>query len=337
MIEMIEDERKAWLEWRRQGLGASDVANIIAGSYGGLYAVVADKLGLLEEQDATPEMERGLAWEARIADAIQALTGLYVVGEQAWVAHRGIPHHRATVDGFLHNQPEASISDVDVVLEIKTQGMFVRTPWERHEAQVRWQMHVTDCSRALIAVATIDDDESGEGEFCNVLVRWVERDPVIEAEMIEAAENAWGWITKGELPPPETASALELVKKLNATVRKDADAKDLTEVEADVIRLSEIKAAIKTVEDEAKALEARIRHFVGDASKGTTPAGWKVSVSAPRKALDETEALKAFPLLTKTVLDKDAVLEAHGKTALDPFKFPVGARSLTITKPKDFS
>ena len=95
---MSDDEKR--LQWRREGVTATDVADAAAGTYGGMYGVVARKLGRVTVEQ-NEQMARGHRWQPVIADAVHVLTGLYVVGEETWCQCTGDDRWRATVDGFL--------------------------------------------------------------------------------------------------------------------------------------------------------------------------------------------------------------------------------------------
>ena len=68
MTDLATDEDR-WLDWRKGGITATDVADAAQGTYGGAYGVVARKLGLItvEQNNA---MRRGHIWQPRIADAV---------------------------------------------------------------------------------------------------------------------------------------------------------------------------------------------------------------------------------------------------------------------------
>lgn len=322
----------AWIQWRRAGVTATDVADAFAGTYGGAYSVVAKKLGY-EHVEPTAEMQRGHDWQPVIADAVHTLTGWYVVGEETWCANADDDRWRATVDGFLAPEAEVSIDDVTAVLEVKTRGVGVRPNRDRWATQMQWQMLVTGMGRALLAEATIDD---AVNECRGVRLEWVEADPYLQAQLVELAETIWGHMQAGTLPDPDTPSALESVKQVTAHADPDAETVDLTDLEADVARFADIKAAEKAVGDERKLLEARIRNTLGEATKGALD-GFKVSLSKPRRILTdaaEAELLAAHPEFAVERLDKDRV-KAQDKDLYDSFTQPVGARSLIVTPKGD--
>lgn len=338
------DDRAEWLAWRK--IGASDIAAMVHGIYGGQYAVVANLLGHdTELGDNLDEKHRGLAWETRIADAVQALSGMYVIGEQARITHRDHPHHTATVDGFLAWVSEASIADVAALLEIKTVHEFADMHWDRWATQVRWQMHCADVDRALIVAVKMDTitvpgpggDEIEVETFGGLYRRWVDRDLELEADLADLADETWAHVQAGALPDPDCPSALPYVRKLTAiadTAKKPAPV-DLDSIAGQVERFGLIKAAKKAAEDEHSQLYSLIAHRLGPDRAGVTTSGWRVSFSAPSKQIDEAALLAMYPWCTKPVFDRAAAEQILGKKAVEAFKAPTGHRTLTIKPPKE--
>ncbi len=323
------DDDQAWREWRLAGITASDIAMAVSGRYGGAYAVVANKLGLTPPVEQNDRMARGHAWEQRLADAVHVLTGLYVHGEQTWCQNAGEPLHRATIDGMLSPLPEATIDDIEAVLEIKTTGVGVRPPWDSWTAQTQWQMWVTGIPKALVAWAIIDDTDD---TLVDLRLRWIDRDDYHIDALIELAAMLWGHITDGTLPDPTSPSALDVVKEVHAIADPEALPVDLSDMVDDLQRFATIKAAAKAVEDERDELEARIRERLGRATKGTAP-GVVVSLSKPR-AVFTPEAEQAFldvhpDAPTKRALDRIAAKKLD-KHLYDQLAQPIGARALTI-------
>lgn len=316
-----------WLAWRRCGITATDVADAAAGTYGGAYAVVARKLGRLTVE-TTDEMQRGHRWQPVIADAVRVLTGLFVVGEETPCEHAGDPRWRATVDGFLAATPEATMADVEAVLEVKTCGVGARPDRGRWFDQVQWQLLVTGLDRAVIAEATIDDDI---GACRGVRLVDVEADRDRQALLVDIAEDLWAHVEARTLPDPDTPTALPAVKEVHAVVASDADVVDLSDLAEDLARFTAIRDAVKAAAEERDLLEARIRDAVGDATRGAAP-GWTVTVSRPAKALTgeaEAELLAARPDLAKVVLDR-ARAKVEAKDDYEAARRPVGVRRLVV-------
>jgi len=324
---MAERDEAAWLAWRAEGITATDVARAVTGRYGGAYAVIAEKLGLVERGPVTEVMQRGHRWQQPIADAVHALTGLYVVGEETWCQHGADHWARATVDGFLAPTAEATPDDLLGVLEVKTRGVGVRSDWSYWSAQVQWQLYVTQLSRAVLADAVIDDTTD---RVCSLHIAEIEADPDSQT-IYERAVELCDHLQAGTLPDPDSPTALDAVKGVTRTADPDAETVDLSPIASDVARFVEIKAAVKAAEDERDTLEARIRAAVGRATLGVCD-GARVSISRPSLVLTkEAEAtlLGEHPHLAKTVLDRDRA-KAEAPELYDALRQPIGARRLTI-------
>ncbi len=325
---MSATDETAWLEWRRAGITATEVADAANGTYGGAYAVVGRKLGIVPAPDVNDAMTRGHRWQPRIADAVHHLTGLYVVGEETWCEHSIHPAWRATVDGFLAPTPEATLDDVVGVIEVKTRGLYVHPPRARWEDQVQWQMLVTGTTYAVIAEAAIDDTDD---TLHSLHLTRLTADPLRQAILQDVAEDMLAHIAAGTMPDPDTPSALPVVKSATGNADPDADEVDLTDLADDVRRFGDIKAAVKAVTDERDTIEARLRARIGDATRGTCD-GFTVSVSKPALVLTgdaEAELLEARPDLGRTVLDRDKA-KAEAPELYEASRRAAGARRITI-------
>jgi len=322
------DEQDAWLQWRREGITATEVADAWCGTYGGAYTVVARKLDKLPAVEQTTAMDRGHRWQETIADAVHALTGLYVVGEETWCEHVDQRRYRATVDGFLAPVPDCGIEDVTAVLEIKTTGVAVRHNLDRTIAQVQWQMLVTGIDRGVIAIATIDDtDDTCTGMR---IVR-IEADTMVQTQLVDTADGLLAHIDAGTLPAPDTADALETVKVVHAEVDPDPEVVDLAPIVDIVVELHDVKAQIRSLTARANLMEATVRENVGDQTVGKTD-GWRVNISRPTLTLTaeaEAQILEQRPDLGKVVLDRDKA-KAEAPDLYESHRQPVGARRLTI-------
>lgn len=329
-LDRSPEQEQQWHRWRREGITATDVADAANGTYGGAYGVVARKLGRIEPEPENERMTRGHRWQPVIADAVHVLTGLFVVGEEAWCQSTENGTWRATVDGFLAESPEVSIEDVIGVLEVKTRGVGTRPNRDRWSDQVQWQLLVTQLDRAVIAEATIDDESD---EAVGLHLTRVEADPDRQALLIDVAERLWSYVSSDTLPDPDSPDALPIVKAVNAEADPDADTVDLSDLAAEVARFNAIKDAERSVKAERELIEARIRDAVGYSTRGACE-GFTVSVSKPRMVVPDdvaAEFLSGHPDLGRVVLDIDAVKAAG---LYDDLRRPIGARTLTVKPTK---
>lgn len=328
-------DEAAWLEWRRAGVTATDVADAANGTHGGLYGVVARKLGLVTVKQ-TAQMDRGHRWQPTIADTVHVLTGLWVVGEESWCEHATHGWMRATVDGFLAPSPEATLDQVTAVLEVKTRGVGTRPSRDRWTDQVQWQMLVTGVNRAVIAEAVIDDvDDTAK----SVTLTDVDADPDRQAFLAAVADDIRGHVTAGTLPTPDTADSLPIVKAVHAAASSAAsggEPVDLTGVESQLAAYAALGAQLKALHEQRDVLEAQIREALGDATRGTA-AGWTVSLSHPTRTVPGDAAdrfVAEHPEWGRLVLDT-ARLKAEAPDVWESLRAPVGARRLTVKQAEE--
>ena len=325
-----------WLQWRRGGIGASDIAKAVTGLYGGPVAVVADKLGITTDDIDPALAERGHRWEQPIADAVLATHGLYVHGEQFWAEHPDRPEHRATIDGLLHPEPEVSIDDIDTLLEVKTSGSMTRPKWDYYKVQCLWQMHVTGMSSTLVAIGGINDAEPDPlRQLLGVSYMWVDRDDHRIDVLVAEADRLWGHVQASTLPEPTDGSTLEIIKQANATAAPDApvDQMAIDDLADEIADYADLKERAKAAADRLRLAESQIRTVMGECTEARTSDGrWRVRVGKPIERFTrdaEADALALHPDCGKTVLDRERFKAEHPDD-YEALKRPTADRRLTI-------
>lgn len=237
-----------WHEWRRQGIGGSDIAAILGISpYRGPWSVWAEKVGLVTpDDDPTDAMRFGKYAEKMIVPWFTDETGLYVVGEQTWCEHRDKRWMHATVDGFVVESPTSSASDALGPIQIKTDS-FAR--WPEGEipphvyAQVQWEIAVTDSERAWLAVL--------RGHSLQIVE--VERDYGYIAEITAEAERFWLEHVVAGGPPVPTADDLDTIRDAWPEAMPEAVAELPAEAVDRWLATNAVRKAAEKQEDEAKA------------------------------------------------------------------------------------
>lgn len=321
----VVDEAE-WLAWRAAGWTATDLARAFTGKYGGAYAVVAEKAGLVPPVEETDEMRRGKDLEPVVARMIELATGFCVVGAQTWCEHPERPELRCTLDGGYATHPDTPIFDALGPVESKTTGVDVRPPFDYYTAQVQAQLLVTGWDRGMLAVAVVDDSTM---QIVDFRWRWIEADVLAHVSLMLVADELQRHLDAGKLPEPDGSDhATEVVKIVTHVAVPDADVVDLSEIAELVERRHRLKESMDVGKKELARLNNVIRDRVGQHSHGTA-GGIEVVVARPRKELDEEAVLAEHPHLAKTVLDRDAAEAELGKKGLDAFKRPSGARTLT--------
>lgn len=172
----------SWLEARRGGVTATQVAKAGAGP-GGFEQAVLDYDADFVEQD-NPYMAFGRNWEGPISMMVKDRHG--IMPNDWLIANPARPHHRATPDGLSLDHTQIS--------EIKTTGK----DWNpeklpiQYRRQVQWQLHVTGAVSCVFAWML---REERDGLF---LPAWfepsvvvIERDQDMIAGLIDTADRLW--------------------------------------------------------------------------------------------------------------------------------------------------
>ena len=191
--------RRAWLEWRRQGIGASDAAAITGlDPYRGPMSVWLSKTGLLpNEDDDDVEYRRwGNLLEPAIAEEFERRTGIFVLHRALMLEHRDLPWMRATIDGVVHDSRDNGSEPLGV-LEIKTVAGFKDKRWadavpEHFQIQVQHQLAVTGLQHAWLAVLF-----GGQ----RLELYELERDDELIQSLIDLEEAFWKEHVLRDVPP----------------------------------------------------------------------------------------------------------------------------------------
>jgi putative phage-type endonuclease len=279
---VIDVERAEWLDWRRQGIGASDVAAILGISpWSSPWSVWAEKVGLLDGDDESEAMEFGRWAELMVAPWFEERTGLTVSGAQTQVEHEADAWKRCTVDGFVFEGPapdaphyhDAEGPDVLGLCQIKTTGPGRR--WEEipaHiQAQEQWEMHVTGLDHVWLPVL--------HGRRLEVYE--LDRDDA-DVELIVGRVEAFyrGHVLTGA--PPELDGHDATLRALASIypTHTPGEAVSIDHVAGALTMLAEAKRARKAAEEEEAAAGALIRWALKSAEEGTVDGQRAVTLRA---------------------------------------------------------
>jgi putative phage-type endonuclease len=159
-------ERARWLEWRRGGVGGSDIAGILGLSrWSSPWSVWADKVGLRPDTESTERQRIGVELEPVLDGLFTRRTGLHVRCQQTWCIDTDAPWRRCTVDGFAYEahdgygpgerfEPAARFNGALGTVQHKTD---YRRPWgdlipPDIRAQCIWEMGVTRLPHCWLSV-----------------------------------------------------------------------------------------------------------------------------------------------------------------------------------------
>lgn len=266
------DTRAEWLQWRRSGIGASDIGALLGISpWASPWSVWADKLGLLpdDQLDDDDPREFGRRAEAMVGPWFTDKTGLALAGEQMWLTHKTEPWMLATPDAVVV-EPGTGDTFYDWTgehpalggLEIKTD---FGKPWDEipahYQAQGQWQMAVAGWERVWFAVL--------HGRRFRVYE--LARDQADIDYMTERARAFWhDHVLAGQPPEVDGSDATAHVLAVlypeadkGATVELGIEGAELLEALADA------KADAKDADARAKHAGNELRALLGDAYAGT--------------------------------------------------------------------
>lgn len=297
-----------WLTWRRQGIGASDIAPILGLSpFSSAYSVWLDKTEQVPpDEGGTLAMRRGQHMESFILDEFQTESGL-VVGhrgerfEDDWI--------RCTLDGGV--DPDGAIE----VVETKNTSHY---PWDEppihYYLQCQWQMLNTGAKKAhLVAM---------HPRSLEVYV--IDRDNEDIEAMLDAAERFWKRNVCGRVAPEPTGADLDAVRqRWPESVAKKVEVDEA--VFSLVMQLEAAKDAASQQADTIADLTARLLAEFGEADtlthKGRDIATWR-----SQNSFDVDEATRAHPDLAADLavskVPAGAFAKALGKKEADRFRHP---------------
>jgi putative phage-type endonuclease len=128
--EMPESE---WLDFRRKGIGGSDVAAICGMSkYKSPVAVYLDKIGELPPIEDNPKMKAGRKLEPLIAQWFAEETGKRVMQQHAIFQHKEHDFMLANIDRWVIGE--------NAGLEIKNTSEFLRDEWADEKVPTEYQL-----------------------------------------------------------------------------------------------------------------------------------------------------------------------------------------------------
>lgn len=323
---LTEDE---WLDYRRGGIGGSDVSIIYGVSHfrcnRDLYY---DKLGikpLRESEDNTwLQKEMGHVLEDLVAKVFAKKTGLEVYEVKKMFSHPLHPFMRADVDRFVTDEKGRS-----GILECKTTNYQNRDAWAdekypyQYELQIRHYMAVMNLDFAYIACLW----GNSENDFA---YRKVERDYEFEDEIIESEQFFWEEYIEKKVEPAFSGKP-DLSLQCLKSYLEDADSSlgkktlppQLTPELERYLQLKEERSKIeenkKRIDDEIKRISIPIIEEMG--------AFCESELSVPgKKYYVSYKPRKSVRILSKE-LEKMAI---HHKDVYDEYVSETESRTLNV-------
>ena len=213
LVETADLSEEDWLDYRRRGIGGSDVSAIFGTSpFRTARDLYYDKLNIASVEDDEGNwvaMEMGHLLEPLVAKIFERKTGYRVYQIKKMFQHPQYPWMLADVDYFV-DLPDGTTA----ILEIKTTNYNARDNWWMngketvpvyYESQGRHYMAVTDLDRCFFCCLYGNNEEE-------VIIREVKRDFEYEAEMVFLEQYFWENHVQRHVPPPYTESGALIIE-----------------------------------------------------------------------------------------------------------------------------
>lgn len=279
---------------RHKYIGGSDIAAIMGMSrWKTPLKLWTEKTQKLPAPDLSnvEAVEMGVRLEQFVADLFSVKTGKNVRRAPKLYAHPIYPYMVAHVDRL--------VTGTDELLECKTCSVFKKDEWENDDIpqeyilQVMWYLGIT--GRKIGHIAVLIGGQSFK-------YKQIEFDQELFDQMVEAAKEFWEHV-QNDTPPAIMADDDETLKELygehnDFMIELFPEDEKTTEAtmafEEKVAYLQEIKAHIKSLEDEKKEIETGIKDIIKDNLGIKTPKyviTWKTrkKSSVDTKSLCENE------------------------------------------------
>ncbi|MNO55007.1 YqaJ-like viral recombinase domain protein [compost metagenome] len=251
--DMTHDE---WLEWRRKGIGGSDVAAICGLSrYKSALEVYLDKIGEIPPKEDNPKMKAGRILEPVIADWFTEETGIRVQKQNCIFQSKEYPFMLANIDRWVIGENSG--------LEIKNTSEYNRNDWfdgqtevipTEYQLQANHYMAVLGAERWYVAVLI------GGWDF-----QWrvIERDDHLIANLITIEQAFWQHNVLGLNLPQVTSQDTDLLNQMYPLSR--GTSMEISEIYYDLIKtLLDTKKVLKQAEDAHEDAKNKVKKLMGE-------------------------------------------------------------------------
>lgn len=278
LVSTKDMEHDEWLEWRRSGIGGSDVAAICGLSrYKSALEVYLDKIGEIPPIADNPKMKAGRILEPVVADWFEEETGIRVQKQNYIFQHKDHPCMLANIDRWVPGE--------NAGLEIKNTGEYSRNHWfegntevipTEYQLQANHYMAVTGADKWYVAVLI------GGWDF-----QWrvIERDENLINSLITIEENFWNDHVKAKVLPEVKAQDTNLMNYMFP--RSASTSVNISEVYYDLVnRLLVTKTALKQAEEDHEDVKNKVKQLMGENElaiwKDEKLCSWKTNARGSR-------------------------------------------------------
>jgi putative phage-type endonuclease len=278
LVSTKDMEKDEWLEWRKQGIGGSEVAAICGYSkYSSPLSVYLDKLDEIPPLEDNPKMKAGRMLEDVIAQWFSEETGIKVQRQNAIFQHKEHPFMLANIDRWVPGQ--------NAGLEIKNTSEYCRNDWFEgqeevipiaYQLQANHYMAVIGAERWYVAVLI------GGWDF-----QWrvIERDEKLIQSLITIESNFWNENVLAKVPPAVISNDTDLLSQMYP--ESNGSSFDLSQSYYDLIReLLESKKDLETAKERHEDAKNKVKSLMGENElalwQGEKIFSWKTNKKGSR-------------------------------------------------------
>lgn len=303
---------------RHEYIGGSDIAKIMGLSrWGTPLSLWAEKTQKIPAKDLSDveAVELGTDLEEFVAKKFTQKTGKAVRRSPKLYQHPSYPYMVAHVDRL--------VTGSDELLECKTCSAFKKDEWENDDIpqeyilQLMWYLGIT--GRRIGHIAVLIGGQSFK-------YKQIEFDSELFDTMVESAKEFWQHV-QDNTPPAVMANDDETLKNLYSNHSEimielyptdEETARAAQTFEERIAYLQEVKAHIKSLQDEQKEIETHIKDIIKDSLGIKTPkyvVTWKSQ--------------------TKTTIDSTLLRQCEPEIA-NKYSITASYRVMRINKNKEF-
>lgn len=284
---------EAWLELRRQGLGASDMAAVMGVSpYKTPYQLWAEKTGMTPEQKVGDAARRGVILEDAVGQYYEQERGVKLRKSNGIVRLKKHPRIMASLDRTI-------VGETKGIVEIKTSASPRWSMWPV-PPEVMIQVHV---QMGIVGA-----------EWCDVVA--LLGGLVFKIERVEFDAQLWAEIQRSamlflEAIDTKTPPQLEALDAQAYAIATPQESDEFVEADSSLEnvyrQLREVNAELHFLEEKKGSLEIILKEAIGNKA-GLAGAGWTVywKQARPSQVTDwkmVAQAAGALPSVISTYTD----------------------------------
>ena len=285
LVSTKDMPREQWLEYRRKSIGGSEAATIAGlNQYSSLYALWADKMGLLPEKEDNEQMRQGRDFENYVAQRWSEATGKKVRRTNFMYLHDDYDYISANVDREVVGE--------NAGLECKTTSVFNKSDFENGEIPLYYYvqcvhyMNVMGYNRMYLAVLILN-----KGFYHFV----IERDEVECNELLQLEIEFWQKYVETKIPPYIDGSEATEEALKNVYPDDNGEERIIYDSEQDIEQYMKLKENIKEIKAQADKIEQSIKLKLGDAAKGVAEKYTVTWKSQSRTTVDSKKLKNTYP------------------------------------------